>query len=325
MKFWNYLYGTVIIMAIGMLYEKYKFHFVPDEELNNQELINKHLLNNDTNLGKNKKPILWIFTERNKNSRNWPSFYSRNTEELNQPYLITCVETIIKHCGDSFNISLIDDSTFKKLIPGWNIDIDAMGDPLKSYMRQLGLTKILYYYGGFLLPNSTIVMKDLKPVFDDALKTNSFFSVEGMNKGDSALYAELFPMTKIMGCKRHCPIMKNFMQFLEKTLSSDYTDESNFLGQANRWIYQNCKENKITLINSEIFGITNKEGKLVTIEDLMGSTFIEFGNNTRAIYVDSNEILKRVKYQWFARLSQKQLINCNTMLAKYLLIAREKK
>ena len=197
---------------------------------------------------------------------------------------------MLKRCGDSFNISLIDDSTFKKLIPGWNIDIDAMGDPLKSYMRQLGLTKILYYYGGFLLPNSTIVMKDLKPVFDDALKTNSFFSVEGMNKGDSALYAELFPMTKIMGCKRHCPIMKNFMQFLEKTLSSDYTDESNFLGQ-----------------------------------DLMGSTFIEFGKDTCAIYVDSNEILKRVKYQWFARLSQKQLINCNTMLAKYLLIAREKK
>ena len=80
----QYLYGFIILTAIGILYEKYKQKYIPDEKLKDHELIMKFLLNGDGgNLAK--KPILWIYTERSVNSRWWPSFYSRNTTHLNQP------------------------------------------------------------------------------------------------------------------------------------------------------------------------------------------------------------------------------------------------
>ena len=54
----------------------------------------------------------------------------------------------------------------------------------------------------------------------------------------------------------------------------------------------------------------------------MGNTFIDFAPNKYGIYIPGDEILKRTKYEWFARLSQQQLRNCDTIAAKQLLIAQ---
>ena len=72
----------IVLTSIGMLYDRYIKKFFPDEELNKYNLERKYLLNEtDSVLG---KPLLWIHTTHNINSRKWPSFYSRNTRQLNQ-------------------------------------------------------------------------------------------------------------------------------------------------------------------------------------------------------------------------------------------------
>ena len=81
-----------------------------------------------------------------------------------------CVKSIMKHCKDNFNICLIDDSSFEKIIPEWTICLDGLADPIKSRVRVLALTKLLHTYGGMLLPNSTIVLKDLKVLYDSKRK-----------------------------------------------------------------------------------------------------------------------------------------------------------
>ena len=63
------------------------------------------------------------------------------------------MKSIIKNCSESFNICLIDDRSFRKLIPGWNIDIYHTADPIKSHLRQQAITKLLYFYGGMIVPN----------------------------------------------------------------------------------------------------------------------------------------------------------------------------
>ena len=81
--------------------------YVPDEELDKYDMVRKFLLNGGPGLGD--KPILWIHTSHPINHRYWPSFGSRNTRLLNQPYKVACVETVVKYCSKSFNIVLIDD------------------------------------------------------------------------------------------------------------------------------------------------------------------------------------------------------------------------
>ena len=98
----------ILITTLGIFYDKYREKYDPDPEKLQFDLVQEHLLENNGDLNLIKKPIMWIHIDYDKNSRHWGSFYSRTSNNLNQPYLNMCVETIIKHCGDSFNICLIN-------------------------------------------------------------------------------------------------------------------------------------------------------------------------------------------------------------------------
>ena len=316
----RYFSMFILLTAMGILYEKYKLKYEPDEELKKYDMVKKFFLNG--NVGTDNKPILWIHTDHPINGRSWSSFGSRNTRLLNQPYKVSCVETIIKHCSKSFNICLIDDYSFQKLIPGWSVNMDKMSDPVKSHIRLLALSKLLRFFGGFLLPNSTIVCKDLKPLYDNALNNADCFSVMLQNRNNMANYKSAGPSTKIMGCKKNSAVMGEFINYLERLNSIDYTNESDFLGKPNAWLYGKYTENTVFLISGKMFGAEDKNGKEVGIDRLMGNTFIEFAKNKCANYIPDDAILKRTKYEWFARLSQQQLRNCENIAAKQLLVAQ---
>ena len=167
MEIIRYIAIFLILTTLGMLYDRYKKKYEPDDELSKYHLVQKYLLNEDTIL--TGKPILWVHTDHGVNARKWEDFGSRNTEKLNQKYIELCIETVIKHCSQSFNVCLINDDSFSKLIPSWNLDLDKLSNPVKTHMRSLGILKLLYYYGGMVVPNSMIVMKDLKPLYVPAV------------------------------------------------------------------------------------------------------------------------------------------------------------
>ena len=97
---------VLILIVVGYLYEEYKRKDKNDQRRQEQDLISQFLLNegDPSDFFKdNKKPILWIPLEYTINARNWPSFYSRNTYDLNQQYILLCIQTIVNNCSDSWN------------------------------------------------------------------------------------------------------------------------------------------------------------------------------------------------------------------------------
>ena len=90
----------IILTAVGILYERYNRKFNHFDEVRQYELIKKYLLN-DSSLASSKKPIIWIHTTYDVNARNWESFYSRSNENINQPYILLCIKSIIDTCGNS--------------------------------------------------------------------------------------------------------------------------------------------------------------------------------------------------------------------------------
>ena len=105
----------------GALYKRYKNKYMPDEELKNQHIVNKYLLTDSDTIDK-KKPMLWIHTTHEVNSRQWADFMTRNSKQVNQNYLELCVKSIIKFNQSDFNICLIDDNSFEKIIPGGSVN-----------------------------------------------------------------------------------------------------------------------------------------------------------------------------------------------------------
>ena len=135
-SFTNLFILFFVLIVLGFLYRRYEDKLNRENNGDIYEAIQQYLLDGNT-LGKSKKPILWIHIPYEYNSRNWLSFGSRNSFDLNQPYLYLTVKSIINHCNNSFTICIIDDNSFQKLIPGWNINMTTISDPILSNMRIL--------------------------------------------------------------------------------------------------------------------------------------------------------------------------------------------
>jgi len=320
MKIVNYILVFIAVTAIGMLYDRYSKKFYPDEELDKYNLVRKYLLNeSDSILG---KPFLWIHTKHEINARNWDSFYSRNSKKLNQPYKELCVESIVKHCGDSFQICLIDDSSFDKILKDWTICMDGLAEPIKDRVRTLALSKILYTYGGMLVPNSTIAMKDLKELYDGKLTENDMFVGELVNRGDSSTYSRFSPSHKFMGCKKNSSSMKNLEEYLEILISKDNTDQPNFEASINRHLYGLMNNGKCGVICGKALGTKNKKDKVLLIDNWLEESPIDLCMcSLYCIVLPDDEILSRTKYGWFLRLSKEQVMTANTQISKYMIIS----
>ena len=67
---------------------------------------------------------------------------------------------MIMKCDDTFHVCIIDDTSFARLLSGWKVDMKLLSDPMKQYMRQLGICQLLYKYGGIYMDADLICLRD---------------------------------------------------------------------------------------------------------------------------------------------------------------------
>lgn len=314
----NYIFIAIIIITLGILYQKYldKSSKTFESNSDNYDGIRKYFLSDKT-LDKTKKPILWVHIPYEYNSRDWLSFGSRSSFDLNQPYLYLCVKSIIKCCKDSFKIVLIDDNSFTKLIPNWSINISTLTSPMNSYIRQLALAKILNIYGGINVPISFLCFRDLIGLYHKGTNDDSMFVCENYDENISSTNNLFYPNVAFMGSKKENPILERFIDFMQRTISDDYTAETKFLGEIDKW----CTKNKVRIIPGTDVGTKTVDEEPVTVETLLGNSYVNFYNKMYGIWIPAATILKRNYYSWFARLSPKQIFESNFILAKYFVLA----
>jgi hypothetical protein len=277
--------------------------------------LKKNILTKDVNT-----PIIWIHIPYKYNARNWLSFGSRSSFDVNQPYLNLTIKSIIKHCDKDFKICLIDDDSFEKLIPKWNINLSKVGDPLSGYMRQLGLLKLVYYYGGVIVPNSFLCLKNLSSLIKSVYSNNNMFVVENIDRNVTSVHFDYYPDISFMGCiSERNNILAELIEFIERKISADYTSQFDFLGEINRWCNKRVQNNRINLVPGNLIGIKTLDDSPVTIEEMLGTGDINFDKNMYGIFIPDKMLLNRTNYQWFVRSSQKQILESNFVLAKYFI------
>ena len=319
-SFTNLFILFFILIVVGFLYKRFEDKRISEENKDNYQAIQKYLLD-DVTLAKSKKPILWIHVPYEYNSRKWLSFGSRSSLELNQPYLYLTVRSIINQCDDSFTICIIDDNAFERLIPGWNINMTTISDPILANMRTLGLTKLLYIYGGLLCPISFLCFKNLDSLYNKGTRGNKMFICETIDRNITSTEYDYYPNISFCGAPKECPTVMELCDFIQRTMTNDYTAESVFLGDFSRWCNSRIKIGKINRIDGSEIGTKTSEDKPIVIDHLMSNHYLDLNKSTYGILIPANEILNRVKYEWFARMSSKQVLESDTIIGNYLLLA----
>jgi len=315
----NYIISIIVIVSASVLYNWYEEKQLKMKEMNDFTDIQKYLLS-DEDLGKSGKPILWIHIPYEYNSRNWTSFGSRSSLELNQPYLYLTIKSIIMKCDDSFKICLIDDTSFEKLIPGWNINMNTISQPIITNMRQLGMIKLLHIYGGMICPCSFLCMKNLIGMYEKGTRNDKMFICENNDRSISSTETQFAPDIHFCGAPKDTHVVKDLSHFIQHVISTDSTAESKFANDIGQWCLHKIQMGKIILINGMEIGIKCENSKPIKIEELMSSNYLDLYPETYGILIPARDILMRRQYEWFARLSEKQVLESDTIIGKYILI-----
>lgn len=318
----NALLIFILVIIITLLYKKYEDKLLK-EKYTDYDIIREHLLATDENgIRLSKKPIMFIHIEYEYNARNWSSFGSRSSCELNIPFLYYTLKSIIMHCDKSFHICIIDDSSFKKLIPEWNIDMDKLPNPIKTYIRQLGTVKLLNNYGGINVPLSFLCFKDLIDMYEKNINNvTNVFVCETIDNNITSTYHKFYPNINFMGCKKNNDCMKELIHFMEMNISKDFTFQSQFLGSFDRWLNNKINCGEIKLIDGSFIGIKNINNTKILIDDLMSDQYLNLNDETYGLFIPLKELEKRRKYEYYLRMNKIQILESSCILSKYIITA----
>jgi hypothetical protein len=318
MDYAKYIVSTCILLSVSIIYDRFKLYAQQDEDMKNYYAVKQYLVT-DSTLAKSKLPILWIYIDYQQNSRWWQNFYSRNSSDLNQPYLYLTIKSIIDRCSSHFNVCIIDDLTLTNIIPGWNIDLAKTSSPIREKLRDLAQAKILKYYGGIFVPPSFLCLKNLIRMYYASTVGGKMFVGELPNENITSTNDSVFVSRKFIGAHKNSKVVDEYIHYLQHLISSDYTAESVFEGNADRWLYDQTKQNKISIIPAKQLGARDAANKDVLIEELIGNSFIDFDPSALGIYFPQSQLMNRVSFQWFSRLSARQALESDTIMGKLLL------
>jgi hypothetical protein len=90
------------------------------------------------------------------------------------------------------------------------------------------------------------------------------------------------------------------------------------VGNLNEWCIEALKRDKMNLVMAGKVGLKNTKMKPILLENLMEEDYLDLFDGVVGIYIPSEEILRRPKYQWFAVLSSDEILKGKMIISKYL-------
>jgi hypothetical protein len=305
----KYIFSGLLISSLVVVYVNYASKKEnPDEA--EFKLIQRYLANNSS-LARSDKPVLWIHNEYDLNDRNWLSFGSRNTNELNKPLVYLSIDSIIKKCDKSFNICLIDDNSFVNLIPGWNIDLETIPEPNRKHYRLLAILHLLYLYGGMHVPSTLLCFDDLIKIYDKYTSNDNFFVSECLPTSILSDRTQSFPSLKVKGSLKNNEYILKFIHDLEYHFIKSLTSESAFKGSVEKHLLEFSKEGNCNIVPGKVFGYFDNMNSPITVSELMTDSPITLNKNNIALDIPVDDIISSKYHNWMSKISIDEIPNAN--------------
>ena len=308
------IFISLLIISLIIYLSMYSIKLYGVKSEPSYEILKKYLVN-DSSLAKSDKPIMWIHNTYELNDRNWLSFGSRNSNELNKPIMYITIDSLIKKCGKSFRIALIDDNSFNNLIPGWITNLEEVAKPMRDYYRYIGILTLIDIYGGMNVPPSFLCFKDMNDLYEQGVIDNKVFVGESLSKSNEY---NVYINNNFIGSNKNNEDLKHIISDLETFLLDDQTDEVVFLDKINKYLEKRVINNEINLVSGKHLVLFDDKNRIINMEDLLQNTNYNLDKDVVGINIPIDDIIKSLKYEWFSKLDTNEIIESNTLVAKFI-------
>ena len=176
---------------------------------------------------------------------------------------------------------------------------------MKNYYRELGILKLIHYYGGMTVPNSFVCLRNLSGMYEEGTSGNMPFVCENINKSRNLLKqpitTKFIPDTYFIGAEKEDETIGELIEELTKMNDKGhFSSENKFKGVVNHFLCEKIENNKMNLISGCAVGVKDAHNNQILLEDLMEEGYLKLHSEAYGIYIPSDELLRRPKYQWFA-------------------------
>lgn len=304
----EYLIFAIVIICFIYLNNNYiNSNKIDDSIFRNEYIDIDDFFYSDDYMKRSKRRKIWIHIPYEKNARKWSNFGSRTSHNLNLPYMVLCIKSIIDTCGDNYDIIIIDDTTIPNLLNN-EIDLLKLSGALKEKYRELCLLQILYEYGGVIVPPSLYLKKSIQTIDNP----NIWYVAEIINKS-SVSHLSTITSTVFSGSSIHNKDLKTYIDQYTSDITNDFGEQS--LHFNTNYI----TKNHIYYLDGRFIGIKDKYGEYINLEDLMENKKILLDNDAIGLYIPHNELIKRKKFNWFCYLTFEEILKCNVFISYYMI------
>ena len=310
------LIGIFVVGA--MLHHHFVGGAAKTQEEKDYGLVEKFLLGKNGTEVRPSLPFLWVHVTHEVNSRWWMSFGSRNTSKVNLPYLGLTVDSIARSCEADFNVCVIDDADIAALLPDADFGLARLAEPRLSQARDLALLTLLYSYGGVLVSPAYISLRSLRNIHDEAVSRNLLLIGEQRAKSVVANDTPLAPRMGLLAASPECEAVAKLCAQAKRICGGIPSAAPEFEGDLGLSMASLVASGEAGLIPAWHIGVIDSKGGEVTLDRLLGSTFIDFASDVAGVLLPQSEILSRTAYGWFLRLSADQVLKSDTVAGKLL-------
>jgi hypothetical protein len=232
---------------------------------------------------------------------------------LNKPFVYLCIQSIIRHSSEKYNVCVIDDTSFSELID-YNVNLDEIAEPIRKNVRTEALLRVLHTYGGVIVPSSVLMLKPIEWMTGDFVVFDRTRSVVS----EKMVY---MPSIEFMGADKGSPFVEKCLKYMKSLNLRDMTNEKVFCNEMGKWLYQCVVRGEIKGINEHNVGLKTITEDDVIVDNLLKMDGIKYSDDVSCIWLPENEMMSRLSYQWFVRMSPDQIMNSNVSISHYFRLA----
>ena len=230
-----------------------------------------------------------------------------------------CAYSVLFHNASEFNVVLITDDDFSLLLPGWSVNLDAVPEDGRKAVRDVALLRILYYYGGMLVPSTFAATAPFSKAIamPSALPKDNVLAfatpTTGINRSEEGGVQEpLFgPSPRFMYSAPNNPTVKRLIDMLS-VKTGTHAQVAAFEDRASTAMRQLMQEGRVGVLSGELIGTKDAEGQPVDVAEAIDG----FKRAPHSVGVLVPGFVYRVrKYGWLMRESPAKILAGSTWLA----------